>query len=77
MPLNTGFRHLDPSSPKLYTSKVTYGFEAETVCLICNVKNGYVMETPTIKSLRWIRGQHIETLKPFFVNIKPLRLAST
>ena len=74
---NNAFKHLDPSATKIYQSIVVYGFEADEVCLFCKVKNGYVVETPTIKSMRWIRGQHIETLKPFFLNIKPLRICST
>jgi hypothetical protein len=71
---SNAFKHLDPSATKIYQSIVVYGFEADEVCLFCKVKNGYVVETPTITSYRWIRGQHIETLKPFFLNIMPLRI---
>jgi hypothetical protein len=58
---------------KVYGLKVTYGFETEKICFTCNVKNGWVVQTP--ESHPWIRGQHLETILPFFVNIKPLRLA--
>jgi hypothetical protein len=72
--INRGFRHLDPSSTKIYQSTVIYGFETDTLCLMIKVKNGYVVETPPLGSLRWIRGQHIEILKPFFSNIIALRM---
>jgi hypothetical protein len=73
---NRQFRHLDPSALKVYTQKTVYGIETERVCLLIAVKNGYVVETPKQQDLKWIRGQHIETLIQFY-NIKPLRIAST
>jgi len=57
---------------------VVYGFEADDICLMLNVKNGYVVEMPLYHRNKtkwsWIKGQHIETLAPFFVNIMPLRM---
>jgi hypothetical protein len=56
---------------------VLYGFEAEGLCLLIRVRNGYVVETPTISPYRWIRGQHIDTLADFFTTVKPLRIVAT
>jgi hypothetical protein len=53
---------------------VKYGFEADLFCLLLNVKNGYVVETPTEPDFKWIRGQHLETLKDHFKVMKPLRI---
>jgi hypothetical protein len=78
---SNAFKHLDPSATKIYQSIVLYGFEADEVCLLLKVKNGYVVETPLYHRNKtewsWIRGQHIETLKPFFLNIMALRMCST
>lgn len=71
--MNYSFRHLDPSTTKVYRGTVLYGFEAEAVCLLLRVKNGYVVETPE-QGAPWIRGQHIDTLKPYFNQIKPIRI---
>jgi len=75
---NDGFRHLDPTVTKVYQSTVLYGFELKDQCLLLKVKKGYVVETPLYHKNKtkwsWIRGQHIDTLAPFFMNIKPLRI---
>jgi hypothetical protein len=75
---DTAFRHLDPSVTKVYQSTVLYGFEAEDICLLLRVKKGYVVETPLHHRNKtkwsWIRGQHIDTLSSFFINIMPLRI---
>ena len=68
-----GFRHLDPSAIKIYRGTVIYGFESALVCYLLKVRNGYVVETPFETVDKWIRGQHLETLKPYFKQIKPLR----
>lgn len=73
MPDNA-FRHLDPSTTKVYRGTVLYGFESDTMCFLIKVKNGYVVETPEYQNSKWIRGQHIETLNQYFTQIKPLRL---
>ena len=67
------FRHLDPSVIPVYRGTVVYGFESSLVCYMLKVKNGYVVETPSETVDKWIRGQHLETLKPYFQQIKPLR----
>ena len=65
---------------QVYQSTVKYGMysEGSNCCLLLNVKNGYVVETPLYHRNKtewsWIRGQHIETLKPFFKTIKALRM---
>jgi len=38
------------------------------------VKNGYVIETPPSGNEKWIRGQHIDTLEPYYEHIKPIRI---
>ena len=68
-----GFKHLDPSATRIYRGTVIYGFESSMVCYMLKVKNGWVVETPFDTVDRWIRGQHIDTLKPYFTTIKPLR----
>lgn len=72
-----GFRHLDPSAMKIYRGTVVYGFESSMICYMLKVKNGYVVETPFDTVDKWMRGQHLETLKPYFTKMKPLRLTST
>jgi hypothetical protein len=75
--MNYSFRHLDPSTTKVYRSTVLYNFETSTKCLMLRVTNGYVVETPTGHPNEcWIRGQHIETLGPYFEHIKPIRIIS-
>ena len=74
--MDYSFRHLDPSVMQTYQSTVVYGFENATICYMLKVKNGWVVETPFSTVDRWIRGQHIETLKPYFTTIKPLRYIS-
>ena len=74
--MDYSFRHLDPSTTKTYGSTVVYGFESSMVCYMLKVRGGYVVETPTETVDKWIRGQHIETLKPYFQTIKPLRWVS-
>jgi hypothetical protein len=75
-PMEYSFRHLDPSVTKTYRSTVLYGFESETMCFLIKVKNGYVVETPEYQNSKWIRGQHITTLKPYFKQMKPIRIIS-
>ena len=73
------FRHLDESTITVYQSTVRYGFysgDGSNVCLLLNVKGGYVVETPTDPDFKWIRGQHLETLKSYFKVMKPLRIIS-
>jgi hypothetical protein len=74
--MNYSFRHLDSSCMPIYQSTVVYGFENATICYMLKVKKGYVVETPFETVDKWIRGQHIETLKQFFTTIKPLRMVS-
>ena len=69
---NNAFRALDPSAMRIYRGVVIYGFESSMVCYMLKVKNGWVVETPLEHVDRWIRGQHIDTLKPYFTTIKPL-----
>ena len=71
-----GFKHLDPSATRVYRGTVIYGFESSMVCYMLKVKNGWVVETPFDTVDRWIRGQHIDTLKPFFTKIIPLVLVN-
>jgi len=68
---SNSFQHLDPSSTKTYQTTVLYSFELTDVCLLVKVRSGYVVETP--KQLPWIRGQHIDTLKEFFIAITPVK----
>lgn len=68
-----GFKHLDPSSTRIYQSTVVYGFETDVLCLMIKVRGGYVVQTPEMQKYKWIRGQHIETLAPFFVKIMPVQ----
>ena len=68
------FEHLDPSAMKVYKSTVLYSFETIDYCIWLKVRGGYVVETPKILDIRWIRGQHVETLAEFFVKIMPLRI---
>ena len=70
--MDNQFKHLDPSATKVYRGTVLYGIEDDDICHLIKIKGGYVVETPVTD--KWIRGQHIETLKTYFKNIKPLRL---
>jgi hypothetical protein len=70
--MNYSFRHLDPSATKVYRGTVLYGIEDDDICHLLRVKGGYVVETPVTD--KWIRGQHIDTLKNYFTTIKPLRI---
>ena len=71
-----GFRHLDPSAMKIYRGTVVYGFESSMVCYMLKVKNGYCIEAPMDTVDTWIRGQHLETLKPYFKQMIPLTLVN-
>ena len=51
-----------------------YGLEMPDRCLLIKVKGGFVVETPNVECYWWIRGQSLDTLKPFFNLIKPLRI---
>lgn len=54
-----------------------YSFETSTKCLMLKVSKGYVVETPVGHPNEcWIRGQHIETLIPYFEQITPIRYLS-
>lgn len=79
MTTDYSFRHLDPSTTKTYRGTVLYSFETKTICHMLKVKGGYIIETPKghghkATELGWIRGQHITTVEPWFVQIKPLRI---
>lgn len=74
--MNNAFRHLDPSTTKIYRGTVVYGLECAFCCMMLKVKNGYVVETPNIITMQWIRGQHIETLQQYFRQILPLRMVA-
>lgn len=74
--MDYSFKHLDPSATKIYRGTVVYGFETSMVCYMLKVKNGYVIETPFRTVDKWIRGQHLEILKPFFKSIQPLVLVN-
>ena len=66
-------KHLDTSSTKIYQGLVMYSFETDNVCLMIKVKGGYTVETPPTQDYKWIRGQHLDTLAPFFNDITPIR----
>ena len=72
--MNYSFRHLDSSVKKLYRGTVLYNFETSYWCTMLKVKNGYVIETPPSGNEKWIRGQHIDTLEPYYEHIKPIRI---
>jgi len=72
--MDYSFRHLDPSVRKTYKGTVLYGFETETMCFMIKVKGGYVVETPEYQTSKWIRGQHLTTLEPYFKQMIPLRI---
>ena len=68
------FRHLDPTTVKVFQSTVMYSFETPNVCLMIKVRGGYVVETPSADTAyRWIRGQHIGVLDEYFVKITPIK----
>ena len=66
-------KHLDTSTTKIYQGLVMYSFETSTVCLMVKVRGGYTCETPPTNEYKWIRGQHLDTLAPFFEQIVPIR----
>jgi hypothetical protein len=70
--MNNAFKHLDPSSTKIYQATVVYNFETDVCCVPLKVRNGYVIEHhgPVAP---WVRGQHIDTLKNYFIKIEPIR----
>jgi hypothetical protein len=76
---NYSFKHLDPSATKTYQGTVLYGFELANICFYLKVKGGYVVETPkdhthAAGELAWIRGQHLQTIEPWFKSITPIRI---
>ena len=71
------FRHLDPTTVKVYQSTVMYSFETRNVCLMIKVRGGYVVETPDVLHYRWIRGQSLQDLAEFFVAITPIKFILT
>jgi hypothetical protein len=74
--MDYSFAHLDESVTKVYRGTVLYSFETSYWCTMLKVKNGYVIETPPSCNEKWVRGQHIGTLKDFYEQIKPIRIIS-
>ena len=73
---DNSFRHLDPTATKIYRGTVLYGFETSYWCTMLKVRNGFVVETPPSCNEKWVRGQHIDTLRPYYEKIIPLRYVS-
>lgn len=77
MKTSHGFQNLDPTSTYIYKGHtVVYAFETESYCFLCDVRSGYLTgrRCHLPDEFMWAIGQHIDTLKDFVVQIRPLRI---
>lgn len=78
--MSGNFSHLDPTTTYIYrATTVWYGFETDSYCFKCQVRNGYLIgrRDRLPDTFSWAIGQHIDVVRNFVQTLKPLHLVGT